>query len=313
MSGTLDESLKKLPQSPKFRKDKPIQNLADVTPLPPKRVLIIGSYGQLGRALMATFPEAEGVDRDTFDMSDPDIDTVRRWSDYEVILNAGAYTAVDLAETEQGRRDAWLSNASALANLVKIANGNNLTIVHVSSDYVFDGTIDIHTETEGLAPLGVYGQSKAAGDLIVSTTPKHYIVRTSWLIGEGKNFVRTMKELADKGVKPSVVCDQVGRLTFAADLAAGIKHLLDTKAAYGTYNLSNDGDPASWADIAKQVYELSGKLADDVAPVTTERYYEGKHGIAPRPRQSTLDLTKIKSVGFAPREWKQALHEYLEI
>jgi dTDP-4-dehydrorhamnose 3,5-epimerase len=293
-------------------RDKNHPKLADVTPLPPKKTLIIGSNGQLGRALHAIFPDAEGVDLDTVDMSDPKIATARRWRDYRLILNAAAYTAVDLAETEQGRRDAWLSNASALVNLVKIANGNNLTLVHVSSDYVFDGTTDNHTEDEGLAPLGVYAQSKAAGDLVVSTTPKHYIVRTSWVIGDGKNFVRTMKDLAAKGVKPSVVSDQVGRLTFASDLAAGIKHLLDTKAAYGTYNFSNDGDAASWAYIAKQVYKLSGKSTDDVAPVTTEKYNQDKGRIAPRPLQSTLDLAKIKSAGFTPREWKQALREYLQ-
>jgi dTDP-4-dehydrorhamnose reductase len=98
--------------------------------------------------------------------------------------------------------------------------------------------------------LGVYGQTKAAGDAVVSVVPRHNIVRTSWVIGEGNNFVRTMASLAARGIEPSVVNDQIGRLSFTADIAAGIRHLLESGAAYGTYNLTNDGEPQSWADIA---------------------------------------------------------------
>lgn len=293
-------------------KDKQHPVLESAEPIRPKKTLIIGAYGQLGKALAVVFPDAELVDRDTFDMSDPAIIDGRHWHDYGTILNAAAYTAVDLAETPEGRRDSWLANAAALTNLVKICNENGITLVHISSDYVFDGTQSPHTEDETFAPLGVYGQSKAAGDLVVSTTPRHYILRTSWVIGDGKNFVLTMKSLAEKGVKPSVVNDQIGRLTFTKDLADGIKHLLDTKAGFGTYNLTNDGESASWADIAKLVYEHSGKSADDVTGVTTEKYYAGKQDIAPRPLQSTLNLDKIKATGFAPREWKQALNDYLD-
>lgn len=293
-------------------KDRNHPNLAEAIPIRPKKTLIVGALGQLGRALAQLYPDAEQVDRDTFDVSNPDIINQRRWRDYGLILNAAAYTAVDVAETEEGRRDAWLANATALTNLVKICNENGITLVHVSSDYVFDGTNELHTEDEALAPLGVYAQSKAAGDLVVSTTPKHYIVRTSWVIGDGNNFVRTMASLAEKGVQPTVVADQIGRLTFTQDLAAGIKHLVDSHADYGTYNLSNEGDAVSWATIAKQVYELSGKSADDVTPVTTTEYYAGKSGIAPRPLQSTLDLAKIEATGYTPRDWQQALREYLD-
>lgn len=292
-------------------KDKAHPLLVDAVPVTKKKTLIIGAKGQLGRALAVEFPDAEQVDRDTFDMSDPAIIASRNWHQYDTILNAAAYTAVDLAETD-GRADAWLSNATALTNLVKIAQDNNILLVHVSTDYVFDGTKDVHTEDEQFSPLSVYGQTKAAGDLVVSTAPRHYIARTSWVIGDGNNFVRTMKSLAEKGVKPSVVNDQIGRLTFTQDLAAGIKHLVNTKPAYGTYNLTNDGDSVSWADIAADVYELSGHNRGDVTGVTTAQYYEDKDGIAPRPLQSTLDLAKIKATGFVPRDWKQALREYLE-
>lgn len=293
-------------------KDKNHPDLTNVTPIKPKKTIIVGANGQLGRAFQALYPDAECVDRDTLDVSSPDVFTARHWRDYGTILNAAAYTAVDLAETEEGRRNAWKANATAVANLAQIARENNITLVHVSSDYVFDGTTELHTEDEDFAPLGVYGQSKAAGDIAAASAPRHYIARTSWVIGDGNNFVRTMQTLAEKGVKPSVVDDQVGRLTFTSDLADGIKHLLETGAPYGTYNISNDGESASWAEIAAEVYEHSGKSRSDVTPVTTEEYYAGKESIAPRPLQSTLDLEKIKSTGFAPRNWQQALHDYLE-
>lgn len=291
-------------------KDKAHPYLEHATPIHPKKVLITGANGQLGQALQALYPNAECIDRDTLDISDPSVLTARRWKDYGLILNAAAYTAVDMAETDEGRIDAWKANATAVANLATIAREAGLTLVHISSDYVFDGTKDPHTEDEAFAPLGVYGQSKAAGDIAAALAPRHYILRTSWVIGKGNNFVRIMKGLADKGVKPSVVNDQVGRLTFTEDLAAAMKHLVDTKAPYGTYNLSNDGDSVSWADIAKLVYEKSGKTADDVTPVSTEEYYEGKEDVAPRPLQSTMSLDKIKSTGLTPRDWREALDEY---
>jgi dTDP-4-dehydrorhamnose 3,5-epimerase len=292
-------------------KDKQHPMLADVSPLKPKKTLVTGANGQLGRALRNLFPDAEFVTRDDLDITS-DLAQARRWRDYGTIINAAAYTAVDAAETPEGRQAAWLANATAVAHLGRIATEFGITLVNVSTDYVFDGTNELHTEGEPLSPLGVYGQTKAAGDAIMSTVPRGYNIRTTWVIGDGKNFVRTMQSLAERGIKPEVVNDQIGRLTFATDLAAGIKHLIDTKAEFGVYNLSNDGESVSWADIAKEVYELTGKPRDDVLPVTTEQYYAGKDGIAPRPLQSTLDLAKIKATGFSPREWKQALREYLE-
>ncbi len=117
----------------------------------------------------------------------------------------------------------------------------------------------------------MYGQTKAAGDAVVSVVPRHYIVRTSWVIGEGNNFVRTMASLADRGIEPSVVNDQIGRLSFTEDIAAGIRHLLETEAPYGVYNLSNDGEPQSWADIAADVYELRGASARRLSPASAPK------------------------------------------
>ncbi|MDB5177128.1 MAG: dTDP-4-dehydrorhamnose reductase [Candidatus Saccharibacteria bacterium] len=293
-------------------KDKNHPILKDALTIKPKKTLITGANGQLGKALQIEFPNAEFVSRQDLDITG-NITTARRWKDYGVVINAAAYTAVDTAETKEGREAAWRTNALAPALLARVAKENDITLVNISTDYVFDGTNNIHDESEFLTPLGVYGQSKAAGDYAVtSALEKEYTVRTTWVIGDGKNFVLTMKSLAERDIKPNVVDDQIGRLTFTQDLSKAIKHLIDTKAPYGIYNVSNEGEAVSWADIAREVYELSGKSRDDITPVSTEQYYAGKEDIAPRPLQSTLNLAKIEATGFTPREWKQALREYLE-
>lgn len=274
-------------------------------------IFIVGANGQLGTALRNLYPNAVLADINELDITDSNSVARFDWSKVKAIINAAAYTNVDGAETPEGRVAAWKVNATAVGYLTQAALTNDLTIVHVSSDYVFDGTQESHLETENFSPLGVYAQTKAAGDIAVGLAPKHYLVRTSWVIGEGKNFVLTMKSLAEKGVKPSVVNDQIGRLTFTTDLAAGISHLLSTGAPYGTYNLTNDGSSVSWAYIAAEVYEQTGHTKTDITGVTTAEYYSGKEGIAPRPLQSTLNLDKIKATGFAPRNWHEALSEYL--
>jgi dTDP-4-dehydrorhamnose 3,5-epimerase len=149
-----------------------------------------------------------------------------------------------------------------------------------------------------MAPLSVYGQTKAAGDLAISVAPRHYLLRTSWVVGDGKNFIGIMADLADRGVSPTVVADQIGRLTHTTNLAAAIKHLLTVRAPYGTYNCTDGGDPVSWADIAQAVFAAHGRDPADVTPVTTSEYYAGKAGIAPRPQHSVLDLTKLESTGY---------------
>lgn len=275
------------------------------------RPLIVGSQGQLGRALSALYPDAIMVDRAELDITDRSSVEAFDWSVVSIILNAAAYTAVDQAETPEGRVAAWQVNASAVQYLAHAATTHDLTLVHISSDYVFDGTRAPHSEGEGFSPLSVYGASKAAGDIAAASTPRHYIVRTSWVIGEGKNFIATMQDLAARGISPSVVDDQRGRLTFATDLAAGIKHLVESHAPYSTYNLTNSGDVVSWADIARLVYERSGKVASQVTGVSTEEYYRGKEGIAPRPLGSELSLEKIATTGYRPRDWHEAFDEYL--
>ncbi|HSX29963.1 MAG TPA: NAD(P)-dependent oxidoreductase [Candidatus Saccharimonadales bacterium] len=275
------------------------------------RILIIGAYGQLGKALQAKYPSAIAVDRDQFDMTDWEMVHAYDWSKVDVIINAAAYTSVDEAETEEGRPIVWKINAVAPGYLSKVATEHDLTLVHVSSDYVFDGTRENHSETEDLAPLGVYAQTKAAGDIAVSVTPKHYIMRTHALIGEGHNFVRIMLGLAEKNISPSVVNDQITRLTFTPSLVDGIDHLLSSQAAYGVYNLSNDGEPTSWADITHLIFKEIGREDLVVTGVTTEEYFKSKPHVAPRPLKSYFDLSKIKTAGYTPADWRAELHAYI--
>lgn len=299
------------------QKDKAHPRLADVTPIAPRKTLVLGARGQLGLALRARLGDAAHIEyasREELDVSAPGLAQARRWRDYGTIINAAAYTAVDAAETPDGRAAAWHANATAVAALARIANENGITLVHVSSDYVFDGSSSQpYAEDADFAPLGVYGQSKAAGDLAVQTASRHYIVRTSWVIGEGKNFVRTMASLAERGVDPSVVSDQIGRLSFTTDIADAIAHLLDARAAYGTYNLTSSGAELSWADIAREVYRLTGNDPARVTDVTTAEYFaNAKSAVSPRPMNSVLDLTKIIAAGFNPRDGSEALAAYLQ-
>jgi dTDP-4-dehydrorhamnose 3,5-epimerase len=293
-------------------KDLAHPRLAQVVPMRPRSALVLGAGGQLGLALRAELSDAEFVTRAELDLEDPaEWGSRIRWSDYGAIVNAAAYTAVDLAETVDGRVRAWTVNAEAVGRLARIAAQAGSVLVQVSTDYVFDGSREIHGEDEPLSPLGVYGQSKAAGDLAAAGAPRHYVVRTSWVIGAGRNFVATMADLATRGVDPQVVDDQFGRLTFASDLAAGIGHLLRCAAPYGTYNLTNAGPVTSWFDVARGVFQRLGHDPGRVRPVSAADYAAGREGMAPRPRNSTLVLDKIAATGFRPRPAAEALDEYL--
>lgn len=273
-------------------------------------IFITGANGQLGRALKARYPGAQSADIGELDITDAGSVASYDWSTIKIILNAAAYTNVDGAETAEGRVAAWNVNATAVGHLVKAAIEHDMTLVHISTDYVFDGTWEPHTENEPFSPLGVYAQTKAAGDIAVSPVPKHYVLRSSWVVGDGPNFVRTMLGLGAKGIGPTVVADQVGRLTFTTELVKAIDHLLATNAAYGTYNVSNSGDPASWAEITREIFKRAGYDLT-VTDTTTEEYFKDKEGIAPRPLKSTLSLDKLEATGFTPTDWRDDLTKYI--
>jgi dTDP-4-dehydrorhamnose reductase/dTDP-4-dehydrorhamnose 3,5-epimerase len=277
-----------LPLREVSEKDKNHPRLADVTPVAPRRSVILGADGQLGRALRRVLPDAIALTRADLDLTDPTAYDAVSWKDVDTIYNAAAYTAVDKAETPEGRRAAWAVNVTAVATMARIATEHRLTLVNVSSDYVFDGTAESHTVDEPLSPLGVYGQTKAAGEVVTATTPRHYVVRTSWVIGDGGNFVSTMQRLARDGVSPSVVDDQHGRLTTADELAAGLVELVRTGAPYGIHHITGGGPVKTWADIAREVFAEAGRDPADVTGVSTDEYGRGKD-LAPRPQHSALD------------------------
>ena len=309
--------------------------LADALPMGPRKTFVVGSNGQLGRALQAEVARRglegwEFHDIESFDMCDPAAYEHIAWDTFGTIINAAAFTAVDKAESAEGRRAAWNINVEGVAKLCRTAAEHHLTLVHVSSDYVFDGVQESHNESEEFAPLGVYGQTKAAADALVAQLQRHFIVRSSWVIGDGKNFVRTMMDLSHRVAggklsQVSVVNDQIGRLTFTKDMAAGILWLLgyregDTAlddraphAEFGTYNLTGSGASASWADIAARIFDLTEGNGGAVKPVSTADYFaEAPTPISPRPHYSTLALNKLSATGFVPANWEQSLKAYIE-
>lgn len=273
--------------------------------------LITGASGQLGLALQQQYPNARAVSRGELDITNKQLVEAFDWSGVKVILNAAAYTNVDGAETPDGRVQAWQVNAEGTANLAATAAQFDAILVHISTDYVFDGSAEVHTENEVLSPLSVYGASKAAGDIVVSLALKHYLFRTSWVIGHGKNFVRTMYDLGSSGIAPTVVADQIGRPTFTTELVRAIDHALQNTLQYGTYNVQNGGDPVSWADLTREIFKLSG-FDLLVTDTTTEKYFASKPEAAQRPLNSVFDLSRLETTNFKPTDWRQELNGYLK-
>ena len=306
--------------------DKSHPYLKDAVPMAPKRTLVTGCNGQLGRAVRALVGDRgiglafDWTDCDVFDVSNPAEYTKYDWDLYETVINCGAYTAVDKAETPEGRVEAWKANATGPALLARTCAKHGITLVHISSDYVFDGTHATHDESESFSPLSVYGQSKAAGDLAVMGCSRHYILRTSWVVGDGHNFVKTMVGLSNRVSDPNdaldrvtVVDDQLGRLSFTKELARAIFHLLDSKASYGTYDCTGSGAVRSWAYIARTIFDLVNGNGNKVVHVATDDYYANSKGpTAPRPKHSALDLHKLGATGFDMPDWEIELAEYVD-
>lgn len=283
--------------------------LAEVPPIKPSQPLVVGAGGQLGQALRQVMPRASFTGHGDLDITDDAAVEAYDFSDVSAIINAAAWTDVDAAET-WARAQAWAVNVRGPANLVAAARRHRIPLVHISSDYVFDGEQESHDEDEPPTPLSAYGASKAAGDAVVATWQKHYILRTSWVVGDGPNFVRTMARLADEGRSPSVVNDQYGRLTFADDLARAVEHVLGAGPPFGTYNVTSDGGSVSWCDVAQLIFQAR-RAEGAVIPVSAERYFYDREG-ALRPRNSTLNIEKIKATGFEPPRGYEALLAYVE-
>ncbi len=275
------------------------------------RTLIIGR-GQLGHALARLLPEAATVRHPEFDLGSWESVKTFDWEGIGTVINAAAFTLVDAAETVEGSVRAWRTNAQGVAHLAAIARERDLLLVHVSSDYVFDGEkTEPYREDDPVNPQGVYGRSKAGGDLAATGVSRHYVLRTSWVYYHGgQNFVNTMLRLGRERGELEVVGDQVGRPTHAGDLAAAIVELLERAAPFGIYNCTNSGEAISWADLARAVMETAG-LSCRITPVTTRHFAQNRDPFAPRPAHSGLDLAKLERLGIRPRHWREALTAYL--
>lgn len=290
--------------------------LKEVPPLRRRgRTLVLGASGQLGRALCAGLDDVRPVPRTEVDLSDPVSVAGFDWSGADTVINAAAWTDVDGAETPAGRSACWAVNVQGVRALVEASRAHGFSLVQVSSDYVFDGRRPEHAEDEPVSPLNVYGQTKAAGEALVATLPDALLVRTSWLIGDGANFVRTMIELARRGERPRVVDDQVGRLTFSTELAAAIRHLLEAGAS-GVHHVSSSGPALSWCALARHVFALCGRDPDDVVPVSSDTWAadvqrRGRPAPAPRPAHSALRLDRLEATGFSPRDGMSGLADYV--
>jgi dTDP-4-dehydrorhamnose reductase len=271
--------------------------------------LITGSAGQLGRALGARLPEARLAGSADLDITDRDVLAAFDWTGITAIINAAAWTAVDKAEEPDSTLRAWEVNATGVANLAWHARRLGIPLVHVSTDYVFQtamtGPVPVELAPD---PRGVYGITKAAGELAARLAPTYYVVRTGWVFGDGPNFVRTMLRLGVDRDEVSVVDDQFGRPTYAADLADVLITLLDRSCPSGTYQATGSGDVVSWADFAAAILEGTGCK---VRPISSAEYARDRPNVAPRPSNSALDLSALEAVGITTRDWRVALAEYL--
>ena len=281
-----------------------------------KKILVTGANGQLGQCLQkisSQFEEFEFIftDSETLDITNKEEVNDFFWQNApDFCINAAAYTAVDLAETEVEK--AFLVNADGTENLAEACAENNAQFIHVSTDYVFDGENNLaYTEEDFTNPLGVYGASKLAGDeLALEVNPCSVILRTSWVYSEfGKNFVKTMLNLFSTKEELNIVADQFGQPTNANDLAEAIMKIIKSeKITPGIFNFSNLGR-ISWFDFAEKIAELS-EAKIKLNAIETSQYPTP----AKRPKNSVLDLDKIsKTYAIQLKPWEESLEDCVQI
>ena len=259
-----------------------------------KRVLVTGANGQLGKSIHRVapdYPELKFVFTDVVELditNNEEVNTFFESNAFDYCINCAAYTAVDKAEKEVEK--AYLINATAVKNLAEGCQTTGTVLIHISTDFVFDGTKRTpYTEEDTPNPLSVYGKSKLKGEeYIQEICERHFIVRTSWLYSEyGNNFVKTMLRLAETRKQISVVNDQIGSPTYAGDLAEfSLKVISSGSTAYGLYHYSNLG-AISWYDFAVEIFKQHKKEVR-VVPIPTSSYPTA----AKRPPFSVLDLQR---------------------
>ncbi len=287
------------------------------------KILCIGRSGQVAHALIER-SEMAGIDlialgRPDLDLTKP-VSVASAISEHNptIIVNAAAYTAVDQAESD--REAAFALNAHGVKMLAKQADAHDIPLIHLSTDYVFDGNSpDAYVESDPESPLGVYGASKFAGEEAVrNNATRHVILRTAWVYSPfGKNFVKTMLRLANVRDSVSVVSDQTGNPTSAIDIANGIIEvcrrisLADDVALYGTFHMAG-GDSATWADLAELVFEVreqAGLGRIEVARIPSSAYPTP----VKRPENSVLDCSQLSTIyGVRLPDWKSSARTVVE-
>ena len=286
-----------------------------------KKILVTGCNGQLGRAVRkeyageeVTFINTDVTEGDgvlALDITDVDavMELVRREKP-DVIINCAAHTNVDLCEKQWD--SAYRINAIGPRNLSIAARAVGAKMIHVSTDYVFEGNGKRpYTEFDAPNPISAYGKTKLEGERFVQAfADRYFILRTAWLYGEGKNFVKTMLRLAETHDEVSVVDDQVGSPTSAVELARMI-HYLEKTDNYGIFHATCEGD-TNWADFAETIFKKAGKVTK-VRHVSSEEYAKMNPASAKRPAYSILDNYMLRLTGdYRMADWQDALDEYMK-
>lgn len=276
-----------------------------------KKIIVTGCNGQLGRAINQLYGKNEQyelVNTDVGELDITNIDEVMKFA-REIkpyaIINCAAHTAVDACESEADK--AYKINAIGPRNLSIAATETGAKLMHISTDYVFDGKgTRPYTEFDAVGPQGMYGKTKLVGENFVKEfADRYFIIRTAWLYGDGKNFVKTMLRLSETNDKVRVVKDQVGSPTSTEELAKAIAYLLPTEN-YGLFHGTCEGD-CSWADFTKEIFRLADKKTI-VEPITTEEF----GAAAPRPAYSILENYMFKLTSdFMFSDWHEAIARYM--
>lgn len=283
------------------------------------KILVIGANGQLGKdvTLELKLRNIETITSDIAGEVDFNLDFTNEEKTTELvnnvkpdaIINCAAWTAVDAAEDEENKQKVYALNVTGVANLVKAAKECDCKLMHISTDYVFDGQGETpwKPDDKNYAPLCYYGETKLQGELEVAKLEKYFIVRIAWLFGGPISFVNTMLKVGKTHDEVRVVNDQIGTPTYSKDLARLLVDMIQTDK-YGYYHATNEGGYISWYDFCKEIYSQAG-YETKVIPVTTSEYGLSK---AVRPFNSRLDKSKLSDNGFIRLpEWKDALSRYL--
>ena len=288
------------------------------------KILITGGNGQLGTALKQVLVNEEIIltDTDNMDITDP-AQIERVFADFkpEFLVHGAAYTNVD--GCEENPELAEKVNAGGTKNLAQACQKAGIPMIYISSDYTFDGTATEPIPEDATPnPLSVYGKTKLAGEEATIALGSSYVLRTSWVYGEGHNFVRTMLALSEKMDEIKVVNDQFGRPTYALDLALAIYDVITSvipgrkpgthPIPPGIYNVTGDGPIISWADFAAEIFKITGKKTK-ITGISTAEYLSDRKDrkIAPRPMYSALKLSKSRENNITIHDWKTSLFDYL--